>query len=101
MVDAIRDDPTFIQPVARAMGAVNLHNLFTQVSHPDATVAQRLDFQRMINKLGQLEPEATQAAPGAGFSITINIPATPTTLGTVIEAKSERLPDPDDEEQDT
>lgn len=71
LVAAIQDDPAVLQPIARAMGAINMHNLFKQVSHPDATVAHRVEFQKLVNKIGQLEPETKAAS--AGFVFNINL----------------------------
>ncbi len=93
LIEAIQEDPALIQPIARAMGAINLNNLFVKVTHPDASITQQMEFQRLVNKLGRLEPEATVAAPGAGFSITINIPDTATSKATTIEATATHCED--------
>lgn len=90
LIEEVKDDPSRLQSVARVMGAVNLHNMFVQVSERDATFQQRVEFQKVVNKIGRLEPTDTQAA-GGGFSVTINIPAVGSTSGAVIEAKADVL----------
>ena len=74
MLEEIQDNPTVLQPVARVMGAVNLHNMFVQVTHPEAPFTQRVEFQKLVNKIGRLEPDAAIGG-GSGVTITINIPA--------------------------
>lgn len=71
-VEAVRDDPANLQPIARVMGAVNLHNLFMQVTGTDATIQQRIEFQKLVNKIGRLEPDEKQASTG-GAGVIINI----------------------------
>ena len=69
----LHDNPDRLQPIARAMGAINLEQMFQYVSrNPDCTFAQRLAFQELVNKMGRLLPEP-KAAPqgGSGFSLKI------------------------------
>lgn len=71
LLEEVADNPAVLQPVARVMGVVNLHNMFMQVSTPDATFNQRAEFQKLVNKIGRLEPEADTGGPGNGFSLKI------------------------------
>lgn len=71
-VQEIVDDPVQMQFIARAMGAVNLDALYKHVvSSPDATFAQRMQFQELVNKMGRLLPEPDKQAQGSGFSLKI------------------------------
>ena len=70
MIEEVKDDPSPLQSVARVMGAINLHNMFVQVSDRDATFQQRAEFQKVVNKIGRLEPTDAQVANG-GFSLKI------------------------------
>jgi hypothetical protein len=74
LVEEIQENPEAIRPLARGMAAINLFNLFAKVSHPNAPTKDKLEFQRVVNKIGRLEPE-TVAPSGSGVTITISIPA--------------------------
>ncbi len=70
----IEDDPKKMETLARLMGAVNLDNLFRHMQNPTINPATRLEFQKMLNKLGKLEPDgkAIVSADG-GPQVIINI----------------------------
>ncbi len=53
----ITEDPAKIAPLARAMGAANLYDLYKRVMTKDAGLASKLEFQRLVNKMGGLEPK--------------------------------------------
>lgn len=71
-VAVIRDDPASMELVARAMGAVNLDNLFRQMQAPDINPATKIEFQKLLNRMGKLEPEL-KSSGGAGPQVVINI----------------------------
>lgn len=74
IVEAIADDPKIMEPIARAMAAVNLDNLFAQMRNPNAPVGQRMDFQRLLNDMGRLSKEDKNAAALANLPVvTINL----------------------------
>ena len=54
---AIEDDPSKMETVARMLGAVNLDNLFRHMQNPTINPMARIEFQKMLNKLGRLEPD--------------------------------------------
>lgn len=100
LVEDCREDPDAIRPVARAMAAINLHNTFVKVSHPNASLKDKLEFQTMVNKIGRIDAkDAESLQKGGGFSITINIPTTAGHAGSVIEAKATQV-SLDDESDD-
>jgi hypothetical protein len=88
LVEKIADNAELLRPVARGMAAINLHNLFVRIQHPNTNNKDRLDFQSMLNKLSGLDAKEAPQSAGAGFSITINIPQVGTTSGHTIEAKA-------------
>jgi hypothetical protein len=71
----IENDPKKMETLARLMGAVNLDNLFRQMQNPTINPATRLEFQKMLNKLGKLEPDGkavvgTEGSPQVVINIT-------------------------------
>ena len=71
----IEDDPQKMETLARLMGAVNLDNLFRHMQNPTINPATRLEFQKMLNKLGKLEPDGkaivgTDGSPQVIINIT-------------------------------
>jgi hypothetical protein len=74
LVEDVMDNPELLKPVARAMAATNLHNLFVRMSHPATPNRDRLEFQAMLNKMGGLETTPNQKSSGPGFSINIVLP---------------------------
>jgi hypothetical protein len=92
LVEDCLENPDSIRPVARAMAAINLHNTFVKVSHPNASLKDKLEFQAMVNKIGRIDTKDVEGVQkGAGFSITINIPNMPVQTGSVIEAKATQV----------
>lgn len=71
-MQAIEEDPTKMETLARLMGAVNLDNLFRQMQHPEVNLTAKLEFQKMLNKMGKLEPDDKVASAG-GPQVVINI----------------------------
>jgi hypothetical protein len=70
----IEDDPAKMETLARLMGAVNLDNLFRHMQNPTVNPATRLEFQKILNKMGKLEPDG-KAVVGVdgGPQVIINI----------------------------
>ena len=72
LVEDCLEDPDALRPVARAMAAVNLHNTFIKVSHPNASLKDKLEFQAMVNKIGRIDTKDVAENAKAGFHFTIN-----------------------------
>ena len=71
-VQEIQEDPAKMEIVARLMGAVNLENLFKQMQDPAVNMTVKLEFQKLLNKMGKLEPEQKNSG-SAGAQVVINI----------------------------
>ena len=69
----IEEDPSLMETVARLLGAVNLDNLFRTMQSPEVNPTARIEFQKMLNKMGKLEPDSKAEAAGAGPQVIINI----------------------------
>ena len=92
LVEDCLENPDALRPVARAMAAINLHNTFVKISHPNASLKDKLEFQAMVNKIGRIDTKDVEGVQkGAGFSIVINIPNMPGQTGSVIEAKATQV----------
>ena len=70
---AIEQDPPLMETVARLLGAVNLDNLFRHMQNPDINPTARIEFQKMLNKMGRLEPDTKLDTNGSGPQVVINI----------------------------
>ena len=70
---AIEKDPALMETVARLLGAVNLDNLFRHMQNPDINPTARIEFQKMLNKMGKLDPDTKADTAGAGPQVVINI----------------------------
>jgi len=57
----------------RLLGAVNLDNLFRHMQNPDINPTARIEFQKMLNKMGRLEPDTKIDSAGTGPQVVINI----------------------------
>ncbi len=55
------------------MGAVNLDNLFRHMQNSTVNPATRLEFQKMLNKMGKLEPDGKDVVGASGPQVIINI----------------------------
>jgi hypothetical protein len=88
----IEEDPSKVEVVARLMGAVNLDNLFRHMQNPSVNPMARIEFQKLLNKMGRLEPEVKNDASGGGPQVIINITrAKDSSEGITIEGRA--LPD--------
>jgi uncharacterized short protein YbdD (DUF466 family) len=70
---AIEADPAKMETFSRLLGAVNLDNLFRHMQNPDINPATRIEFQKMLNKMGRLEPNTKLENQGDGPQVVINI----------------------------
>ena len=85
----IEDDPAKMETLARLMGAVNLDNLFRHMQNPTINPATRLEFQKMLNKMGKLEPDGKAVVGGdGGPQVIINITRAKDNEEVVIEGTS-------------
>ena len=69
----IEEDPSKMETVARLMGAVNLDNLFRHMQSSAINPQTRIEFQKLLNKMGKLEPEEKSQVADAGPQVVINI----------------------------
>lgn len=69
----IEEDPANMEVVARLMGAVNLDNLFRFMQGTQVNPMAKIEFQKMLNKMGRLEPETKNDNVGGGPQVIINI----------------------------
>ena len=84
----IEEDPAKMETLARLMGAVNLDNLFRHMQNSTVNPATRIEFQKLLNKMGKLEPDSKNNS-GSGQQVVINITrAKDTNDGIVIEGSS-------------
>lgn len=70
---AIEADPALMETFARLLGAVNLDNLFRHMQNPDINPSSRIEFQKMLNKMGRLEPDTKVDLGVGGPQVVINI----------------------------
>lgn len=69
------DDPSMFEQVARGDLYVEMARLRRLAASPNFPVAHRLEYTKMLSRMGKVEkPEETGSA-GTGFSITINLPS--------------------------
>ena len=69
----IEEDPSKMEVVARLMGAVNLDNLFRHMQSTTINPQTRIEFQKLLNKMGKLEPEEKSSVADSGPQVVINI----------------------------
>ena len=69
----IEDDPAKMETFSRLLGAVNLDNLFRHMQDPDINPTARIEFQKLLNKMGRLEPDTKLDTGGTGPQVIINI----------------------------
>lgn len=73
-LQAIEEDPSLMETFARLLGAVNLDNLFRTMQNPTINPMARIEFQKMLNKMGRLEPDTkADANASTGPQVVINI----------------------------
>lgn len=70
---AIEEDPSRMETMARMLGAVNLDNLFRHMQNNSINPMARIEFQKMLNKLGRLEPDTKADVGQGGPQVVINI----------------------------
>jgi hypothetical protein len=90
---AIEDDPSKMETVARLLGAVNLDNLFRHMQNPEINPTARIEFQKMLNKMGKLEPDTKAINAGDGPQVVINITRARDQEEIVIEGSSQAIED--------
>jgi len=90
---AIEDDPSKMETVARLLGAVNLDNLFRHMQNPEINPTARIEFQKMLNKMGKLEPDTKAINAGDGPQVIINITRAKDQEEIVIEGSAQAIED--------
>lgn len=73
MLQEIEEDPSKMETVARLMGAVNLDNLFRAMQNSTINPQTRIEFQKLLNRMGKLEPEEKSKVADTGPQVVINI----------------------------
>ena len=86
-LEMLEEDPSNMETLARLMGAVNLDNLFRTMQDPTINVNAKIEFQKMLNKMGRLEPDL-KADTGVGPQVVINITRVKDEQGITIEGTS-------------
>ena len=72
LVEMVADDPALAEPIVRKLAMKNLENTFLAVQAGDA-IGPRIELQKILNKMGRLEPGNTlDGAGGGGFVFNIN-----------------------------
>lgn len=69
----LEEDPSKMETFARMLGAINLDNLFRTMQNPTINPMARIEFQKMLNKLGRYEPDTKADNQGGGPQVVINI----------------------------
>jgi hypothetical protein len=88
----IEEDPSKMETLARLMGAVNLDNLFRHMQNPNINPTARIEFQKLLNKMGRLEPDSKSDGGSSGPQVVINITrAKDHSDGIIIEGHSKAL----------
>ncbi len=88
-LEEIGDDPTQLGRRARIMGAHNIAGLFLAANKMDASPTLRVEVQKLLNKMGGLEPKEEQHSGGP--QVIINITRAKDNEATVIEGKATLL----------
>ena len=52
---------------------MNLDNLFRTMQSPEINPTARIEFQKLLNKMGRLEPDSKTEIAGSGPQVVINI----------------------------
>lgn len=84
-LEEIEEDPSKMEIVARLMGAVNLDNLFRHMQNPTINPQTRIEFQKLLNKMGRLEPEEKSKSAETGPQVVINITRAKDSESVIIE----------------
>ena len=87
-VEDVREDPTILQKDARQRIALIDRQLEILAMDPATPVAMKLDIRREWRQTANITPQQAALAPGAGFSITINIPASGAVPATTVTASA-------------
>lgn len=70
----IMEDPTVAQPMARAQWLVEFDRMRRLTQNPNFPINQRMEWMRMLEKIGGVTAPDIAQASGPAFSISINIP---------------------------
>lgn len=107
LVEEAASDPRALERVARAMAAVNLHNLFAKAQEDDTGISGRLALQSVLNKMGRIDQTHEQFQGNnlpmvqinfAGTSATVTM--TPSKIAEpesteIIDVEAHETPEPD------
>lgn len=69
------EDPSVFEQVARGDLYVEMARLRRIAASPSFPAAHRLEYTKMLSKMGKVEKPEEGAGAGTGFSITINLPS--------------------------
>lgn len=88
---AMENDPAMMETFSRLLGAVNLDNLFRHMQDSDINPATRIEFQKLLNKMGKLEPDLKAITGGNGPQVVINITRAKDNEALVIDAAMDTI----------
>ncbi len=98
VLETYRRDGSMIREKARVLTEEGLDNLYARLTADELPTSVFLDLMKFLAEIGDLKPKQsnTPVNPGAGFSITINIPQTDGKPPITLEATSTAVPDDED-----
>ena len=70
------EDPSVFEQVARGDLYVEMARLRRIAASPSFPAAHRLEYTKMLSRMGKVEKPEEGSSAGTGFSITINLPNT-------------------------
>jgi hypothetical protein len=92
LVEEVQNNPEVLVHLSRAQLMLVQHKLTDQyLKDKEALVSQGVAIAEQLRKTANLEPKNIGPTPGAGFSITINIPAMGEAKEVTIEATAPRV----------
>ena len=101
LIEEATRDPRALDKVARAMAAVNLHNLFAKMQEEDTGLSPRLAFQQLLNRMGRIDQVESSGAAnlpvvqisiGSGGLVSVSATAPEVKPIEVIDVESQQLP---------
>jgi hypothetical protein len=69
------EDPSVFEQVARGDLYVEMARLRRIAASPSFPAAHRLEYTKMLSRMGKVEKPEEGSSAGTGFSITINLPS--------------------------
>lgn len=86
------DDPSVFEQIARGDLYVEMARLRRIAASPSFPAAHRLEYTKMLSRMGKVEKPEEGVGAGTGFSITINLPSGQTHLTAPKDVTPEKPP---------